>query len=178
MKNRLGIGFLLAGGLLIATGSLGAHHSEAVFDKERLITIKGTVTKHDFVNPHALVTIKVRDADGRVTPWVLHGTPPLGFRAVGWTQDTVKPGDEVTVTGFPYRDGSPAMSWMRMVKVDGTELPLPAFKKRMLGEFLQNHGVELPPEAYEIYKKSVTTGVGALPDPAKAKANPSQGPSY
>ena len=176
MKNRLGVVFSAVVGLLMVAGSLSAHHSEAVFDKEGLITLKGIVTQHEFVNPHALIHIKVKDANGQVTPWVLHGTPPSGFRAAGWTQDTVKPGDEVTVTGFPYKDGRPAMSWLRMVKADGTELPLPAFKKLLLGEFLQNHGNELSSEDYQLYKKSVTTGVGALPDPAKTKANPS--PSY
>jgi hypothetical protein len=67
---------------------------------------------------------------------------------------------------------------MRIVKADGTELPMPPFKKRMLGEFLQLHGNELPGEEYEIYKKSVTTGIGALPDPKKAPAAQSRSQGY
>jgi hypothetical protein len=81
----------------------------------------------------------------------------------------VKPGDEVTVTGFPYKGGERVMSWMRLVKADGTEAPFPPFKKLLLGEYLQNHGDELSREEYELYKKYVTTGLGALPDPAKRK---------
>ena len=170
MKNKRVAVFSGAAALLMATGSLWAHHSEAVFDKEHLITIQGVVTQNEFRNPHALIHIKVTDANGRVTPWVLHGTPPSAFLAVGWTKDTVKPGDEVTATGFPYKGGEPVMSWMRMLKADGTELAVPPFKKLLLAEFLQNHADELSEEEYQLYKKMVTTGAGALPDPAKRKA--------
>jgi len=58
----------------------------------------------------------------------------------------MKPGDIVPVTGFPYRDGRPAMAWLRMGKADGTEFPIPGFKKLLLTEFLQHHGKEISPD--------------------------------
>ena len=73
MKNKLGAVFSVAVGLLMVTGSLWAHHSDAVYDQTRLVNSKGTITKHMFVNPHQVINMKVRDADGRVTKWTIIG---------------------------------------------------------------------------------------------------------
>ena len=172
MKNKREVIFSVVVGLIMASGSLFAHHSEALYDKERLHTLKGIVTRHALVNPHQLIFMKVKDANGQVKVWTLQGNPPSGTRPWGWTNDTLKPGDEITLTCFPCKDGRSCGTWMRIVKADGTELPLPGFKKRILAEFLQHHGLELSDEEYEIYKRSVTTGLGAVADPAKKSASP------
>ena len=168
MKKKRGGGFSLTVALLMASGSLFAHHSESMLDKNHLVTIKGTIVEHGLVNPHQIIKMKVTDANGKVTLWTVQGTSVGQMRDIGWTRDSLKPGDEVTLTQYACKDGRPCGSWMRIVKADGTELAVPPFKKRMLGEFLQLHGLELSNEEYEIYKKSVTTGPGALPDPAKS----------
>ncbi len=62
MKKKLGAVFSVAIGLLMATGSLWAHHSDALYDMSRLKVIKGTVTKHQLLNPHQVIRMKVKDA--------------------------------------------------------------------------------------------------------------------
>ena len=156
MKISWGFVFCGAMALFLPAGSLWAHHSEGVYDKERLLTIKGTVMKHELINPHQIIHVMVKDSSGALTEWRLVGDAVGANRAAGWTQDTLKPGDAVTVSGFAFKDGRPGMTWMRIVKADGTVLPLVGFKNNILAEFLQKHGKELPPEEYELYKKSLT----------------------
>ncbi len=95
MKIKLGDVCSVAVGLLMATGSLWAHHSDAVYDMTRLKIVKGAVTKHQFINSHQIIRMKERDADGKVTPWILLG-------AAGWNKDTLKTGETITVYGFAY----------------------------------------------------------------------------
>ena len=167
MKKIAGVALSTAIGILVISNALFAHHSEAMLDKDKLVKLKGSILEHRFLNPHQIFTMKVTDATGRVTVWTVQGTPPGALREVGWTKDSLKTGDEVEATVYANRDGRPGGSWVRILKTDGTELPLPPFKKRFLAEYLQLHGNELSNEEYEIYKRSVTTGLGAVPDPAK-----------
>jgi hypothetical protein len=176
-QGTRGVVWAVVGSLLMASSPLFAHHSESMLDKNGLVTIQGVITEHLMVNPHQIIKLKVSDPSGKVTLWTVQGTSVPMMRDIGWTRDYLKAGDQVRMAVYACRDGRPCGSWMRIVKADGTELPLPPFKKRMLGEYLQLHGSELSDEEYEIYKKSVTTGVGALPDPkksAKIEADPTK----
>lgn len=167
MKKIAGAALLVAVGVFVISDSVFAHHSEAMLDKDTLIKLKGSILEHRFLNPHQVFTMKVPDATGRVTVWTVQGTPPGALRDVGWKKESLQAGDEVEVTVYPNKDGRPGASWIRILKADGTELPLPPFKKRFLAEYLQLHADELTDEEYQIYKRSVTTGPGAVPDPAK-----------
>ena len=102
MKIKLGAVCSLAVGLLMATGSLWAHHSDAVYNMIRLKIVKGTVTKHQFINPHQIIRMKERNADGKVTPWILVAAAVSANRAAGWNKDTLKTGETITVYGFAY----------------------------------------------------------------------------
>ena len=168
-KKELGMVFSMVVGCLMASSSLYAHHSEAMLDKEHLVTLRGVVQEHRFVNPHQLIRFKVTDANGRVTPWLVQATPPGGLRDIGWTKDTLKPGDEVTITMHACKDGSPCGSWIRILMSDGTELPMPGIKKRFLAEYLELHGNEISDEDYNLYKRLATTGPGAVPNIVKGK---------
>jgi hypothetical protein len=105
MRGKLGI--LVAAGLLISGGPVRAHHSFAAeYDANQPLTLKGTVTKIEWTNPHARFYISVKDEKGALTDWNLGLASPNGLVRNGWTRKTLNVGDEVTVQGSAARDGS------------------------------------------------------------------------
>ena len=103
--------------------SAAAHHSFAVhFVADKIITVKGTVNEFSFRNPHGLLVVTARDTDGAERHWRIETNSPNILRRRGWTEDSIKPGDQVTVEGYPARDGSPSMRVYRVTFPDGHEL--------------------------------------------------------
>jgi hypothetical protein len=106
MKTKLALG-TAALGLLLAAVPVMAHHSFAAeFDSNKPIKMTGTVTKIEWMNPHAYFYIDVKDAAGKVTNWGLEMGSPNGLMRQGWTRNSMKIGDEVTVEGSAAKDGS------------------------------------------------------------------------
>ena len=94
-------------GLLISGGPALAHHSFAAeYDANQPLTLKGTVTKIEWTNPHARFYISVKDEKGVLTDWNLELASPNGLVRNGWTRKSLNVGDEVTVQGSAARDGS------------------------------------------------------------------------
>jgi len=90
-----------------------AHHSFAAeFDANKTVTIKGVVSKVDWVNPHIFIYVDVKDANGKTTTWALQSLPPLFFRGSGLTKDVLMNKQEVTVTANPAKDGTQAYGFM------------------------------------------------------------------
>jgi hypothetical protein len=103
MKTKLGA--LMAGSLLAAALPILAHHSiSAEFDSSKTITVTGTVTKLDWMNPHIWVYLDAKDAAGKITKWQFEGGPPNSLRRNGWTKDALKEGDTVTVEAIRAKD--------------------------------------------------------------------------
>jgi hypothetical protein len=99
-----------------------AHHSFAAeFDAGKTVTLKGTISKVDWVNPHIFVYLDVKDDAGRTTTWALQSLPPLFFRGSGLTKDLMmSTKQEVTVTANPAKDGTQAYGFMtRLSYADG-----------------------------------------------------------
>ena len=98
---------LATAGLLLAALPVLAHHSfKAEYDESQPITLKGTITKIIWNNPHVLMYLDVKDDKGKVANWEFELASPNGLLSQGWKVDSLKPGDQVSVTGFGARDGS------------------------------------------------------------------------
>ncbi len=107
--------------LLFSVG-LSAHHGVALYDVSQMINVTGTVTDFQFVNPHVRIFFDVTGEDGTVVGWSADLTTPIRLRAVdGWNRDTLKPGNQISITGSPATDGARLM-WVEQVFVDGNPL--------------------------------------------------------
>jgi hypothetical protein len=116
MKVSLGI---LAGvaALALSAGTAVAHHSFAAeYDANKPVTLKGTVSKVEWMNPHARFYVDVRDEKGNVTSWNLELASPNVLTRNGWTRKSLNVGDEVVVEGSAAKDGS-KMANARVVKL-------------------------------------------------------------
>ena len=108
---------------LCVAASAAAHHSFAVhFVADKIVTVKGTVEEFSFRNPHGLLMMTAKDSSGVEQHWRIETNSPNVLRRRGWSEDSIKPGDQVTVEGYPARDGSPSMRVYRVTFADGHEL--------------------------------------------------------
>ena len=116
--------------LVVCVRTATSHHSfSAVYDDTRLLTVSGVVTQFKFVNPHAIMYMDVADASGKVSKWTVEFAGRLNLSNVGWTAESIKAGERVTVTGNPTHTGSERIAFKKLLRADGTEL-LPAGPQR------------------------------------------------
>ncbi|HEY4362232.1 MAG TPA: DUF6152 family protein [Bryobacteraceae bacterium] len=98
---------VMVGGLMMAAVPMLAHHSfSAEYDRSKSVTLKGTVTKVEWMNPHARFYVDVKDDKGATTNWEFELGSPNGLMRSGWTRNSLKQGDSVTVAGSLAKDGS------------------------------------------------------------------------
>ena len=104
MQRALGAALVV----FLYASTAAAHHSfVAEYDGKMLTTLSGTVTKVEWTNPHVWFYIDVKDDTGKVTNWGMEMGGPNGLLRAGWTRNSMKAGDEVTVDGFKARSGRP-----------------------------------------------------------------------
>jgi hypothetical protein len=114
---------VLAGGLWLAGAPAAAHHAFAAeFDAEQPVTLRGTVTSMEWVNPHCWLHVDVKEPDGRIVNWLLELGPPNGLFRRGWRRDSVPPGAEVVVKGYRAKNGKPIANAAFVTLPDGREL--------------------------------------------------------
>ena len=115
---------LIAGlGLLLAAVPISAHHAFAAeFDANKPVKFRGTVTKVEWVNPHAWVHIDVKGDDGKVTPWMIEAAAPNALLRRGWTKTSLPIGVEILVEGFQAKDGANRANGSVITFTDGKKL--------------------------------------------------------
>jgi hypothetical protein len=122
MKASLAILATGTGLFLAAMPILGHHAFAAEYDSLKPVTLKGTFTKMDWINPHSWVYFDVKDADGKTVNWRAEALPPNGLYRQGWRRDSLKPGDEILVEGYLAKDGGSTM-WSRTITTaDGRKM--------------------------------------------------------
>jgi hypothetical protein len=108
MKSSRIVNIAVAGSVLALGGRMLAHHgAPSLYDVLHPITIKGTVTEFVFANPHAQIYLDVKSEKGGTVAWSVETNGPGALRRAGWTRETLKPGDEITITLIPARSGAP-----------------------------------------------------------------------
>jgi len=112
--------------ILIMLGSyssvLRAHHSTAMFDSDNPIELAGTIVEWQYTNPHTFIILKVVDEDGDEVEWALEGRSTSAIYRLGWTPESLQPGDEIMVTVRPLHSGAPGGNYSNIRWKDGTEI--------------------------------------------------------
>lgn len=99
-----------------------AHHGAAAYDTDKTATVKGTVTRWIWSNPHCLLFVDATDDAGQVAHWILEVQNPLSMSNMGWASDSFKPGDHVTVRATPAKNGKPIGLIIDAVTATGQKL--------------------------------------------------------
>ena len=110
-------------GILVAVGSLSAHHRWPV-NRSTEVTVEGTVKEYRWSNPHVMITLDVESEDGRIEAWEVGGPSLNRMSANGWDANTLKAGDVITGIGYRFTDGSRILRLERIATPDGREMLL------------------------------------------------------
>lgn len=122
--KRLQVTLFVSALLLILSAPVLAHHGTAAFDTSQTVTVKATMVQFDFTNPHCELFFNVKNDKGEMEKWEGELTAPNKLARAGWTKETLKPGDAVTVSGYVSKTGAHTI-WIRtLIGPDGKSLPL------------------------------------------------------
>ena len=108
-----------AGVLAVAASPLSAHHSAAMFDDKKTVTVEGVVKEFQLTNPHSWLLVDVTDKSGKVVTWGFEAEGPSTLRRAGIKPSDLRPGTKLTISGNPMKDGRPAAIWVNAVRADG-----------------------------------------------------------
>jgi hypothetical protein len=112
----------VAGGMLMVASPAMAHHSFAMFDRSRTVTLSGAVKDWQWVNPHTWLQLTVRDGSGAEVEWSIEGRSPNVLSRRGWTRSLLSRGDKVTVVVYPLKSGEAGGAIVRLTLPGGREL--------------------------------------------------------
>jgi len=123
MKS-LGLCVAMMFAVLFASIPTLAHHGEVNYDTGKVVSIKGTVTDFQFINPHVQIFLDVKNDKGEIEKWSCEARSPIMLvRVGGWDKNTLKPGEVITASGFRGRNGSTTMRLKKIILPDGREMP-------------------------------------------------------
>ena len=129
MKQKLLRLFVIAVGLLAASIPAHAHHGVAGYDLTKTITLHGTVTKFDWSNPHIVIHMDAKNANGEVQNWTIELAAPTHMSRAGWTKNVMKAGDDIIAEVHPAQNGAPVgisgtVTFQLKIVVNGQTLPM------------------------------------------------------
>ena len=122
MKNKRMASFALLIGLMTLASVAFAHHGTANYDTSKTVTVKGAVTDFQFINPHVIIAMDGKDETGKAQKWQGELTSPNRLSRAGWTKSSVKPGDTITISGYPSKSGSPEIWIQKVTLASGEDL--------------------------------------------------------
>src|ERR1700674_4269775 len=123
MKNVV-ISLSIILGVFLVSGPLLAHHGEANYDTTKVVSVKGTVTDFQFINPHVQISLDVKNDKGEIEKWIGEArSPSMLGRIGGWDKNTIKVGDVITASGHRTRNGTNFLRLLKIVLPDGREMP-------------------------------------------------------
>jgi hypothetical protein len=138
MRTKLAV-VMVGLGMLLAAVPVRAHHAFAAeFDSKKPVKLRGTVTKMEWINPHAWIHIDVKNADGSVTSWMVEGGTPNTLFRRGLTKDSLVEGTEIVVDGYQAKDGSN--------RANGRDITFPDGRKLFLGSGNASEGAPSEPK--------------------------------
>jgi Family of unknown function (DUF6152) len=127
-RQGLYMSALLLAGMVLAAVPAAAHHSGAMFDRTKTVTLTGTVVQFGWTNPHSWISIDVPNANGGTDRWSVECNSPNNLARQGWKSTSLKAGDKVTILIHPLRNGDKGGSFMSAKLADGTILADPTYK--------------------------------------------------
>lgn len=119
MKNVWVTALVSAGVVAVMAVPSLAHHSGAMFEREKTITVEGVVKEFQYTNPHSWLLVDVTGKDGKVTTWGFEAEGPTTLQRAGIRRSDFAPGTKLKITGRPMKDGTPAAAWVNAVRADG-----------------------------------------------------------
>jgi hypothetical protein len=122
MQTRIIRLFVVLAACLLISWPAFAHHSMSMYDRSHDTTFKATITEFNWSNPHSQIIFTVTDEHGNIEKWVAECPGPNRLTNHGWSKDSLKPGDQVTIVGNRNKDGSPTMRFEKVIFANGQEL--------------------------------------------------------
>ena len=122
MKVKLSMFITMILGLLAISGPMLAHHGSNAYSDKLLVLKDATVTKFVWANPHSIVMFDAKDDAGNMAHWAAEAGSPSALGLIGWTKNSVRPGDVITVYMYPAKSGNPVGRLSRIVLSDGSTL--------------------------------------------------------
>jgi hypothetical protein len=124
MKRNIAMWVVLTAALFVASSAAFAHHGTGLYYGTGTVTMKGTITEFAFVNPHSQIYFDVKNEKGEMEHWAAECVSPGKLARAGFSRDTLKAGDQVTITVHPGKSGETVGSFVKIILPDGKELPL------------------------------------------------------
>jgi hypothetical protein len=124
MRNAFFGAAFVAASLFVFSGHAFAHHGGSAYDTSHPLTVTGTVKEFQFIQPHPLITLEVKDDQGAVTEWSVEMTAPNHLVHYGWNGHKLKPGDQITVVGLPSKNGLKVLNLRKISWANGEVIPL------------------------------------------------------